>query len=73
MFGHSPEGDLLPLLSGNFDTENAGPKRQPDSYRKIAAELALAPEEIVFLSDVAAELDAAAQRRMDHDRCAPRR
>ena len=58
-FGHSPEGDLLPLLSGNFDTENAGPKREADSYRKIAAELALVPEEILFLSDVAAELDAA--------------
>ena len=58
-FGHSPEGDLQPLLTRYFDTENAGPKREADSYRKIAAELAIPPETTLFLSDVAAELDAA--------------
>ncbi len=58
-FGHTPEGDLLPLLSAHFDTENAGPKRVASSYRKIAAELGEDPEAIVFLSDLPAELDAA--------------
>jgi 2,3-diketo-5-methylthio-1-phosphopentane phosphatase len=58
-FAHSPDGDLSPLIRANFDTENAGPKREADSYRKIAAELACAPEAILFLSDVTAELDAA--------------
>jgi enolase-phosphatase E1 len=58
-FGHTPEGDLRPLLSGHFDTENAGPKRTADSYLTIAATTGADPTETVFLSDVAAELDAA--------------
>ena len=58
-FSHSPEGDLLPLLSANFDTGNAGPKFDADSYRTIAAHLRRPPGEVMFLSDVRAELDAA--------------
>lgn len=58
-FGHTAEGDLTPLLSGNFDTENAGPKREAGSYRAIAASIGAEPAAIVFLSDLAAELDAA--------------
>jgi enolase-phosphatase E1 len=58
-FGHSPAGDLRPLLAGYFDTANAGPKREPRSYARIAAAIGRPPAEIVFLSDVAAELDAA--------------
>jgi enolase-phosphatase E1 len=34
-FGHTPEGDLRPLLSGYFDTQNAGPKKMAESYRAI--------------------------------------
>jgi enolase-phosphatase E1 len=58
-FGHGPDGDLRPLLAGYFDTDNAGPKRERGSYERIAAAIGRAPAEIVFLSDVAAELDAA--------------
>lgn len=58
-FGHSTDGDLRPLLSGYFDTANAGPKRERASYEQIAAAIGQPPGEIVFLSDVAAELDAA--------------
>lgn len=58
-FGHTPEGNLLPLFSHHFDTENTGPKRVADSYRKIAAVLGTEPQHIVFLSDLVAELDAA--------------
>src|SRR5207248_1593642 len=58
-FGHSPDGDLRPLLAGYFDTDNAGPKREAGSYERMAALIGRPPEEIVFLSDVAAELDAA--------------
>ena len=36
-----------------------GAKTEADSYRNIATVLALAPQEIMFLSDVKAELDAA--------------
>jgi enolase-phosphatase E1 len=60
-FGHSPAGDLLPLLTGHFDTANAGPKRAPTSYRAIAAATGTEPSGTVFLSDVTAELDAACE------------
>lgn len=58
-FGHSPEGDLLALFSGHFDTENTGPKRAPASYRRISATVGVDPSETVFLSDLVDELDAA--------------
>jgi len=58
-FGHSPDGDLLPLLSGHVDTENIGPKRAPDSYRAITAATGGQPRQTVFLSDLVSELDAA--------------
>ena len=57
-FRHSEAGDLLPLFRGHFDT-TTGPKRAADSYRRIAAGIGLPPEEILFLSDVPEELDAA--------------
>lgn len=63
-FGHSDAGDLGPLFSGWFDTEIGG-KREADSYRRIARQLALAPGEILFLSDVVQELDAAREAGLD--------
>jgi enolase-phosphatase E1 len=59
-FGHCPDGSLLPCLSGHFDPRNAGPKQEASSYRAIAATIGVHPGELLFLSDVAAELDAAA-------------
>lgn len=58
IFGHTPFGDLTPLFSGYFDTRIGG-KREPESYRRIAGEIGLAAGEILFLSDVVDELDAA--------------
>ena len=57
-FGHTIAGNLLPLLSGHYDT-TTGPKKEAASYRTIAADFGLPPSEILFLSDVVAELDAA--------------
>lgn len=57
-FGHSDAGDLTPLISGWFDTEVGG-KREADSYRRIAAAIGEDPAQILFLSDVVEELDAA--------------
>lgn len=57
-FGHSDAGDLTPLFSGWFDTETGG-KRDADSYRRIAAAIGIPAEDILFLSDVVEELDAA--------------
>jgi len=58
-FAHSADGNLLPLMSGFFDTENAGPKQSPDSYRTITEAIATPPGRTLFLSDRPAELDAA--------------
>jgi enolase-phosphatase E1 len=57
-FGHSTAGDLTPLFSGWFDTET-GAKREAASYRRIAGAIGRAPADILFLSDVVDELDAA--------------
>jgi enolase-phosphatase E1 len=58
LFGNSDEGDLSPLFSGYFDT-TTGPKREARSYEAIARAIGLAPRDVLFLSDVDAELDAA--------------
>ena len=57
-FGHSEAGDLTPLVSAWFDTEVGG-KREADSYRRIVAALGVPAGDVVFLSDVVDELDAA--------------
>jgi enolase-phosphatase E1 len=58
IFGHSDQGDLTPLFSGWFDT-TSGAKREAASYARIAEAIGLPPGEILFLSDVTAETDAA--------------
>ena len=58
LFGSTNAGDLTKCLRGYFDTA-VGPKTAPDSYRAIAERIAVATPEILFVSDVAAELDAA--------------
>ena len=58
IFGHSVDGDLVPLFGGFFDT-TVGGKRSAGSYHAIAAETGHLPAEILFLSDVAEELEAA--------------
>ena len=58
IFGHTASGDLTPRISQFFDA-TIGPKRSADSYRHIASELNRLPNELLFLSDVHAELLAA--------------
>ena len=58
LFAHSEAGDLSALFAGHFDTA-VGNKREAGSYLRIAQELELPPGEILFLSDVVEELDAA--------------
>lgn len=43
--------DLNPLFEGNYDTVNAGPKMEKESYELIAKEMGLKVGEILFLSD----------------------
>jgi len=58
LFGYSDEGDLTPLFSGYFDTR-VGAKRETESYQNIAEQLILPPDDLLFLSDIRQELDAA--------------
>ncbi|AJP71734.1 acireductone synthase [Sphingomonas hengshuiensis] len=58
LFGHSVAGDLTRFLGGYFDT-TTGPKREADSYARIAAALSLPPSAILFVSDIQPEVDAA--------------
>lgn len=57
-FAHTAAGDLTPWLRGHYDT-TTGPKREARSYTVIAADMGLEPRQILFVSDVGAELDAA--------------
>ena len=63
LFAHSSAGNLACHLAAFFDT-TTGPKREPESYRRIAALRARAPDEWLFLSDVSEELDAAREAGM---------
>ena len=58
IFGHTPDGDLTPLFSGYFDTR-VGAKRESASYERISREIGVAAGEVLFLSDITEELDAA--------------
>jgi enolase-phosphatase E1 len=58
LFESLPEGDLTPLIAGFFDTA-VGPKTSPASYIAICHALGRKPHEMLFVSDVTAELDAA--------------
>ncbi|SDZ86030.1 enolase-phosphatase E1 [Thiothrix caldifontis] len=60
LLGYSDAGDLTPLFSGHFDTA-VGHKREVKSYQTIVEAIGLPAGEILFLSDIAEELDAAAQ------------
>ena len=57
IFQYTNHGDLTRFITSYFDT-NIGPKRDPKSYAAIAAELNILPAEILFVSDIVAELDA---------------
>jgi len=57
-FKYSEAGDLTSLFSNYFDT-TIGPKHETASYQKIAAAIGLSASELMFLSDIGAELDAA--------------
>ena len=63
LFAHTEAGDLTPFIESYFDT-NVGKKGEAESYRKIAEAMGLAPQEILFVSDVVAELDAANEAGM---------
>ena len=58
LFTHTEYGDLTPLFSGYFDTHIGGKKDQ-ESYHKIAQQIGIPANQLLFLSDIKEELDAA--------------
>ncbi|GBR50881.1 2,3-diketo-5-methylthio-1-phosphopentane phosphatase [Neokomagataea thailandica NBRC 106555] len=58
LYGHTAQGDVTSLFEGFFDLSTGG-KKDATSYVKIAQALNVEAGEILFLSDIGAELDAA--------------
>jgi enolase-phosphatase E1 len=58
LFSSTKSGDLTKFLNGYFDT-TSGPKIEADSYALISRAFACGSAEILFISDVVRELDAA--------------
>ncbi len=67
-FGHTEAGNLLSLFSGHYDT-TIGSKKESISYRKIATHWGVDNADILFLSDVVAELDAAKEAGLQTALC----
>ena len=63
LFAHTEAGDLTPFIDSYFDTK-VGKKGEAESYRKIADAMSLEPQQILFISDVISELDAANEAGM---------
>jgi enolase-phosphatase E1 len=58
IYGYSNAGDLRFLFQHWFDTK-IGDKRSPESYNQIVTQLNVDPQNVLFLSDAVAELEAA--------------
>lgn len=58
IFGYSVAGDLTSCFSAYFDTKTGG-KRETETYAKIAGQLNIPASNILFLSDIVEELQAA--------------
>ncbi len=58
LFSSTREGDLTRFLNGYFDT-TTGHKHAAESYASIAGTFGLSASDILFISDVTRELDAA--------------
>lgn len=63
LFSHTAYGDLTPLFSGYFDTR-VGAKQDVSAYQKIAEQINRPAADILFLSDIKQELDAASRAGM---------
>lgn len=63
LFAHTEAGDLTTFITDYFDT-SIGAKADPESYRRIANNLNLPAAEILFVSDVVKELEAAREAGM---------
>jgi len=63
LFAHTEAGDLTGFIDEYFDT-NVGKKGDAQSYKRIAEKMNLPSKQIIFISDVIDELDAAHEAGM---------
>ncbi|HEX5575886.1 MAG TPA: acireductone synthase [Gemmatimonadales bacterium] len=68
LFRNTAAGDLTGSIIAYFDT-TTGPKTAPQSYTLIAKSLKRFPSEVLFISDVGAELNAARAAGMQTALC----
>jgi enolase-phosphatase E1 len=68
LFSGTGSGDLSSYIQSYFDT-TTGPKREPQSYEKIATSVAIPAKNILFISDTLQELDAARGAAMETALC----
>jgi enolase-phosphatase E1 len=68
LFAHTDHGDLTPLIAGYFDT-TTGPKKEAATYARIAPVVGAPADRVLFISDVAAEVDAARAAGMQTALC----
>ena len=68
LFRTTTFGDLTPYISAFFDTR-VGAKAEVESYKKIAASLSYAPQQFLFISDAAKEVEAARSAGMQAILC----
>jgi len=68
LFSTTAAGDLTKYFNGFFDT-TTGAKNDPASYQRIGQTFAIANNQILFISDVTRELDAARAAGMQTRLC----
>lgn len=68
LFASTQFGDLTPYISDYFDT-NVGAKKQSESYVRISQAIAVPAPNILFVSDVTDELDAARSAGLETRLC----
>jgi len=64
LFSSTQAGDLTRFICGYFDT-TTGPKREPESYRRIAQAVGAEPSVMLFISDTVPEANAARSAGID--------
>lgn len=63
LFSHTNQGNICAFFQSFFDTTIGG-KKEASSYTKISIDVGVNPNEILFLSDMEDELEAAKQAGM---------
>jgi enolase-phosphatase E1 len=68
LFAHTEAGDLTRFIKGYFDT-TVGSKTDPQSFRRISMAFECPASDILFISDVTSELEAARTSGMQTALC----